>query len=131
MTSAFVFSNSYATRSKLNRLIGYNGENIQSSKMIHCLCRNLELCTYLLDVCQNEPGHYIIWLHVVSTQSKQCMRKLGRIHTGSGSVPDSSEPYASGRLRVGFAFTLQTTDPPRTVRAHFPVYTLCLLRDRL
>ena len=57
--------------------------------------------------------------------------KLGRIHTGSGSVPDSSEPYASGRLRVGFAFTLQTTDPPRTVRAHFAVYTLRLLRDRL
>ena len=56
---------------------------------------------------------------------------LGRIHTGSGSVPVSSEPYASGRLRVGFAFTLQTTDPPRTVRAHFAVYTLRLLRDRL
>ena len=56
---------------------------------------------------------------------------LGRIHTGSGSVPDSSEPYASSRLRVGFAFTLQTTDPPRTVRAHFAVYTLRLLRDRL
>ena len=55
----------------------------------------------------------------------------GRIHTGSGSVPDSSEPYASGRPRVGFAFTLQTTDPPRTVRAHFAVYTLRLLRDRL
>ena len=35
---------------------------------------------------------------------------LGLIHTGSGSVPDSSEPYASGRLRVGFAFTLQKTD---------------------
>ena len=36
---------------------------------------------------------------------------LGRIHTGSGSVPDSSEPNASGRLCVGFAFTLLTTDP--------------------
>ena len=58
-------------------------------------------------------------------------RVLGHIHTGSGSVPDSSEPYASGRLRVGFAFTLKTTDPPRTVRAHFAVYTLRLLRDRL
>ena len=58
-------------------------------------------------------------------------RCLGRIHTGSSTVPDSSEPYASGRLRVGFAFTLQTTDPPRTVRAHFAVYTLRLLRDRL
>ena len=57
--------------------------------------------------------------------------ELGRIHTGSGSVPVSSEPYASGRLRDGFAFTLQTTDPPRTVRAHFAVYTLRLLRDRL
>ena len=56
---------------------------------------------------------------------------VGRIHTGSGSVPDSCEPYASGRLCVGFAFTLQTTDPPRTVRAHFAVYTLRLLRDRL
>ena len=40
----------------------------------------------------------------------------GRVHTGSGSVPDSSEPYASGRLRVGFAFTLLTADPTRTVR---------------
>ena len=58
-------------------------------------------------------------------------RYFGRIHTGSGSVPDSSEPYASGRLSVGFAFTLQTTDPTRTVRVHFAVYTLRLLRDRL
>ena len=56
---------------------------------------------------------------------------IGRIHTGSGSVPDSSEPYASGRLRVGFAFTLQKTDPTRTVRVHFAVYTLRLLLDRL
>ena len=56
---------------------------------------------------------------------------IGRIHTWSGSVPDSSELYESSRLRVGFAFTLQTTDPPRTVRAHFAVYTLNLLRDRL
>ena len=56
---------------------------------------------------------------------------LGRVHTGSGSVPDSSEPYASGRLRVGFAFTLLTTDPTRTVRVRFAVYTLRLLRDRL
>ena len=56
---------------------------------------------------------------------------LGRIHTGSGSVLDSSEPYASGRLSVGFAFTLQTTDSTRTVRVHFAVYTLRLLRDRL
>ena len=55
----------------------------------------------------------------------------GRIHTGSGSFPDSSEPYASGRLSVGFAFTLQTTDLTRTVRVHFVVYTLRLLRDRL
>ena len=31
---------------------------------------------------------------------------LGHIHTGSGSVPDSSKPNASGRLSVGFAFTL-------------------------
>ena len=51
------------------------------------------------------------------------MPSLGRIHTGSGSVPDYSEPYASGRLSVGFAFTLQTTDPTRTVRVHFAVYT--------
>ena len=36
---------------------------------------------------------------------------------------------ASGRLSVGFEFTLQTTDPTRTVRAHFAVYTLRLLRD--
>ena len=56
---------------------------------------------------------------------------LGRIHTGSGSVPDSSEPYASGRLSVGFAFTLQTTDPTRTVRVRFALYKLRLLRDRL
>ena len=56
---------------------------------------------------------------------------LGRVHTGSGSVPDSSEPYASGRLRVGFAFTLLTTEPTRTVRVRFAVYTLRLLRDRL
>ena len=58
-------------------------------------------------------------------------QQLGRIHTGSGSVPDSSEPYASSRLSVGCAFTLQTTDPTRTVRVHFAVYTLGLLRDRL
>ena len=58
-------------------------------------------------------------------------RVKGRIHTGSGSVPDSSEPYASGRHSVGFAFTLHTTDPTRTVRVHFAVYTLRLLRDRL
>ena len=44
---------------------------------------------------------------------------LGRIHIGSDSVTDSSEPYASNRLRVGFAFTLQTTDPTRTVRERF------------
>ena len=56
---------------------------------------------------------------------------LGRIHTGSGSVPDSSEPNASGRIRVVFASTLQTTDPTRTVRVHFAVYTLRLLRDWL
>ena len=53
---------------------------------------------------------------------------LGHIDTGSGSVPDYSEPYASGRLSVGFAFTLQTTDPTRTVRVPFAVYTLRLLR---
>ena len=56
---------------------------------------------------------------------------LGCVHTGSGSVPDSSEPNASGRLRVGFAFTLLTTDPTRTVRVRFAVYTLRLLRYRL
>ena len=54
----------------------------------------------------------------------------GRIHTGSASVPDSSEPNASGRLRVGFAFTLLTPDPTRTVRVRFAVYTLRLLTSR-
>ena len=49
----------------------------------------------------------------------------------SGSVPDSSEPNASGRRRVGFAFTLQTNDPTRTVHVRFAVCTLRLLRDRL
>ena len=48
----------------------------------------------------------------------------GRVHTESGSVPDSSEPYASGRLRVGFAYTLLTTDLMRTVYVRFAVYTL-------
>ena len=57
--------------------------------------------------------------------------KLGHINTGTGSLPDSSEPNASGRLRVEFAFTLLTTDPTRTVRVRFAVYTLRLLRDRL
>ena len=50
---------------------------------------------------------------------------LGRIHTGSGSVPDSSESYASGRLRVGFAFTLLTSYPTRMVRR---VHTASALR---
>ena len=67
----------------------------------------------------------------LSAVSWEPLFMLGRIHTGSGSVPDSSEPFASSRLSVGFAFTLQTTDPPRTVHVHFAVYTLRLLRDRL
>ena len=77
------------------------------------------------------------WLDRVRSDLKEqqiepkLAQNRGRIHTGSGSVPDSSEPYASGRLSVGFAFTLQTTDPTRTVRVHFAVYTLRLLRDRL
>ena len=50
---------------------------------------------------------------------------MGRVHTESGSLPDSSEPYASGRLRVGFAFTLLTNDPKRTVRR---VHTASALR---
>ena len=67
----------------------------------------------------------------MNVHSEQKGINLGRIHTGSGSVPASSEPYASGRLRVGFSFTLQTTGPTRTVRVHFVVYTLHMLRDRL
>ena len=55
----------------------------------------------------------------------------GRIHTGFGSEPDSSELNASGRRRFGFAFTLQTNDPTRTVRVRFAVYSLRMLRDRL
>ena len=61
---------------------------------------------------------YTLW-HIVSYE------------TESGYVPDSSEPYASGRLRVGLAYTLLTTDPTRTVRVRFAVYTLRLLCDRL
>ena len=40
---------------------------------------------------------------VISSQINDLFKinNLGRIHTGSGSVPDSSEPYASGRLSVG------------------------------
>ena len=34
---------------------------------------------------------------------------LGRIHTGSGFVPDSSEPYASGRLKPGLQFERKST----------------------
>ena len=52
-----------------------------------------------------------------------------RVHTASRSVPDSSEPFASGRLRVGFAFTLLTTDPMRTVRVPVAVFKLRLFRD--
>ena len=51
--------------------------------------------------------------------------QYGRMHTGSGSVPDSSESYASGRLSVGFVFTLQTTDPTQTVRVHFVGSVVC------
>ena len=73
---------------------------------------------------------YASWWGMSAYEHTFTFSNLGRIHTGSGSVPDSGEPYASGRLSVGFAFTLQTTDPTRTVRVHFAVYTLRLLRDR-
>ena len=52
------------------------------------------------------------------------MCTYSRVHTGSGSVPDSSEPG------IGFAFTSLRTDPTRTLRVRFAVYTLRLFRDR-
>ena len=72
-------------------------------------------------------------MEAVSLKGEQLIKchGLGRIHTGSGSVPDSTEPNASGRLRDGFAFTLRATDPTRKVRVRFVVYTLRLLRGRL
>ena len=75
------------------------------------------------------PAAVVYW--PASAYHASAHHLLGRVHTVSGSVPDSSEPYASGRLLVGFAFTLLTTDPTRTVRVRFAVYTLRLLRDRL
>ena len=53
---------------------------------------------------------------------------IGRVHIESGSVPDSSEPYTSGRLRVGFAYTLLTTDPTRTVRVRYAYGTRTVRR---
>ena len=74
---------------------------------------------------------FLIHLYSCFLPSCCCPFSALCVHTGSGSVPDSSEPFPSGRFRVGFAFTLLTTDPKRTVRARFAVYILGLLCDRL
>ena len=102
--------------------------------------------TSIMDVhlCPRYPFYYLLLLELIyvtvdGLQFKQrstiCIHSIfclnGRVHTESSSLPDSSEPYVSGRLRVGFAFTLLTTDPTRTVRVRFAVYKLRLLCDRL
>ena len=52
---------------------------------------------------------------------------LDYVHTASGPLPDSSEPFASCRRCVGFAFTLLTTE----VGVSVAVFTLRPERDPL
>ena len=84
----------------------------QSTPPSSCVCREFSDSHRL-------SGSGSTWRSLVDrtgTRSRVCSGNYGRVHTVSGSVPYSSESYTSGRLRGGFAFTLLTTDPTRTVR---------------
>ena len=88
-------------------------------------------CSFLLVYTEPSPIYRFLPIPIRHHSFSECLllklpHDFGRVHIGSGSVPDSSEPYASGRLRVGFAFTLLTTVQTRTVRVRFAPCTYCV-----
>ena len=64
------------------------------TRIMHTLFLSRRMCALCIYIMMN-VGNIV----ELGNQANRIQHILGRVHTGSGSVPDSSELNASGRLR--------------------------------